>query len=429
VTGPSVPPGAPRRPVTDPLAARAVATLPDRLVLGFLAAAAATSVALLALQPLPHVSGWHTAPIVTGVVIAIWIVYRWRPAWFARNTWVLGLVLVLGLVVAAQQLWTLGSNAEVTRVYRALFRALDVGRNPYDCRCIPHHVASGSLRFGNFNYPPTEIWPYYLVYRAVREWNAQIFTAVLVALSAGACVLLRLTFPHVPLRVLACYFPLLVFLGLTTNSATALFMVALAVLLITRTAGRHGNTARELALVAVFSVGLLTKFVVIPLAAAFYWSRVRLRDARSWVRCAVSASAVLALAALQMAPFGVVNVLRETLLFNLELDVRAELTTYYPNVVSGLFYWLSLEQLFPVVAVAILAGVVLLVPALDTWSAMLVVVSAFMLVATTPEPQYLAVLLYVALAGSLSRTTPSPIPGPPAPAPLPAVAHSATSRT
>jgi hypothetical protein len=104
---------------------------------------------------------------------------------------------------------------------------------------------------------------------------------------------------------------------------------------------------------------------------------------------------------LQMAPFGIENVFRETVLFNLVLDTRAELTTYYPNVVSGLFYWLSLKHAFPLVAVLLLGISVIVAPLQRTFSAILTAAITFMFVATTPEPQYVPIILFLALAGSL----------------------------
>lgn len=371
------------------------------MALALLAITAVISIAMLALKPFPQGQNWHSAPIITAVVIAIWLAYRWRPSWFANNPWVLGFILIAGLVVAVAQISALEPNSEVTRVYRAVFRTLDLGANPYDCNCIPHDVDGAGWRLGNFNYPPAEIWPYYLVYKALGTWNLVVFTSVLVALGLGTCAVLRFTFPNVPIAVLACYFPLLVFLGIETNSATTLVMVALAALFIRRSLSAV-RARNEVLLAVVFGVGLLTKFVLIPIFAAFYWGRVRLGDLRSLVRPALGALAVVAIALVQMAPFGVVNVIRETVQFNLALETRASLATYYPNVVSGLFYWLSIEWLFPVAAVAILAISVMVAPALRTFSAILLAVTTFMFVATTPEPQYLSIVLYIALVGSLS---------------------------
>lgn len=378
-----------------------LASVADRLAPALLVACATASLTLLMVQPFDHGHRWQVAPIVTAYITGIWFVYRRRPQWFVGNHWLLGSVLVVGLVVAFVQLSSLHPEGEVIEVYEGVFGALDRGVNPYDCECIPHATETGAWEQGNFNYPPTEIWPYFVAHLALGAWNRFVITLVFVALGVAACVVLRLTFPEVPAGVLVCYFPILVFFGLQTNSATALFMVSLVVLLIRRNLGPPW--LGETLLAVVFSIGLLTKFVLIPVFAAFYWGRVRLDKPVTLLRPALGASAVLGLAALQMAPFGVGNVLRETVLFNLALDTRAELATFYPNVVSGVFTWLSLEDMYPVVAVLALGAAVLMAPLLRTFSAILLAVITFMFVATTPEPQFVPIVLYLALAGALAQ--------------------------
>ena len=102
-------------------------------------------------------------------------------------------------------------------------------------------------------------------------------------------------------------------------------------------------------------------------------------------------------------PFGPASVLRSTLLFNVELDQRAKLTTYYPNVVSGLLSWARLERIFPVLAVGALTIAILLAPRFRILTAMLLATTVFLLVSPTPEPQYLPVVLLVFLGALLER--------------------------
>jgi hypothetical protein len=372
----------------------------DRQVPVLLGICAVTSLALFVLRPIDNAHEWAMAPTMTAALIGIWFVYRHRPEWFAGNRWLLGSILIAGLIVAVNELTSLHKGGEVIDVYRALFDALDRGINPYDCNCIPH-IVEGGTKLGNFNYPPTEIWPYYLVHSVLGVWNRYVFSAVLIALNIGTCLALRLTFRRLPWRVIACYFPFLIFFGLETNSATALFMISLAVALITRLGA--GDMGREALLVVTFGVGILTKFIVIPVFAAFYWGRVRWRAPRTVVRCMTCALAVVALAIALMVPFGVGNVWRETVLFNLTLDTRAELTTYYPNVLSGALRALSLDHLYPLVAVLVLAASVLVAPLYRTLSGILAAAVTFMFVASTPEPQFLPIILYLAIAGTFAR--------------------------
>jgi hypothetical protein len=179
-----------------------------------------------------------------------------------------------------------------------------------------------------------------------------------------------------------------------------------------------------------FGVGLLTKFVVIPLFAVWWWwttvARVRAAPRSPLVprgRALAAAAAAdllvpVGIALMLCLPFGLTSVLRSTLLFNVQLDQRAKLTTYYPNVVSGLLSWAGLARIFPVLAVGMLTIAVLLAPRSRILTAMLLATTVFLLVSPTPEPQYLPVVLLLFLGALLERglgeprsTSSSPGPG------------------
>ena len=91
--------------------------------------------------------------------------------------------------------------------------------------------------------------------------------------------------------------------------------------------------------------------------------------------------------------------LRETVLFNLRLGDKDELTTFYPNVLSGTLELIGVPWLYPALAVAALAVSVLTALRMDPITSMFIVTIVFLLVAPTPEPQYtpVVVLLLVAL--------------------------------
>ena len=104
-----------------------------------------------------------------------------------------------------------------------------------------------------------------------------------------------------------------------------------AVLLLTRSGGARG-TGR--ALWVLLGVGLLTKFAVIPLFAVWWWwttvRRARGDPAPSpgrppgVLRAAADLVIPIGIALALCLPFGVTNVVRETPLFNGDLDKRAD---------------------------------------------------------------------------------------------------------
>jgi hypothetical protein len=90
-------------------------------------------------------------------------------------------------------------------------------------------------------------------------------------------------------------------------------------------------------------------------------------------------------------------VLKNTVLFNIVLKDRAALTTFYPNVLSGPLAWIGGGVLFPYAAFVILLLAVLAAPKLPPLTAMTVAGFVFMLLATTPEAQFLPALLVIAV--------------------------------
>ncbi len=125
------------------------------------------------------------------------------------------------------------------------------------------------------------------------------------------------------------------------------------------------------------------------------------KDLRSLAGIVVDVFVSLATAVLVMAPFGVVNVLKNTLLFNVVLENRAALTTFYPNVLSGPLAGSGLQAYYPIAAVAILGLAVLAAPKLSPFTAMVTATCAFLIVAPTPEPQFLPPLLFLVAVARL----------------------------
>jgi hypothetical protein len=83
------------------------------------------------------------------------------------------------------------------------------------------------------------------------------------------------------------------------------------------------------------------------------------------------------------------------------LSERAKLTTFYPNVLSGTLSWLGAPAAFPVLAVLLLGAAVLFSRRLPLLPAMFFTACVFLLVSPTPEPQYVPVMLYLALCAHL----------------------------
>ena len=96
------------------------------------------------------------------------------------------LVALVGATWAAFRFAELDHDDEIVRTYETLFSALDRGTNPYTCDCVVHYVEDDTVRLGNFNYLPGEIWPYRLFDLLFRRWDIFVLTLALIILTLTA---------------------------------------------------------------------------------------------------------------------------------------------------------------------------------------------------------------------------------------------------
>jgi hypothetical protein len=363
---------------------------------GALILCVAISLVMWILKPIPHAHRYDLSFQLSLVLAVIWLFTRVPPSRIFRRG-VLAVVLLAGLWFGIHNLATIDPRAEIVSSYRSVFVAIDGGRNPYTSGTVFHRDENGTAVYGNFNYPPAEIYPYYLAYRLSGKWNSAVLTAVMILLNALCCLILLKMFPSIRPGYLMAFFPLFLFGEIKTNPSLTFLVTALLLWLMIKDRERPQKIYRYL-IAVVFGIGLMTKFLIIPLMAAYYWHKLDRKKLRSLVTIAVDTGIALATAILIMAPFGVGAVFKNTILFNLVLKDRAALTTFYPNVLSGPLEWLGLGGVYPFAAMIILGLSIVAAPRLGLLPAMLTAAFAFLLVAPTPEPQYLPIILYLALA-------------------------------
>jgi len=354
------------------------------------------SLLLWILKPIPNGYGYEYAVQLSLALLALWALYAAGPRLIFKKG-VLVLVLIFGLGLGLKNLITIRSDPEIVRAYGTVFEALDSGRNPYNVGTIYHLTESHEPAFGNFNYPPLEIWPYYLASRIAGTWNITVLTITILLIQALSCLILVRMFPRIRLIYLLPFLPMFLLGEVKTNPAMTLLLTALILWFVKKEAEKPRGIYRYL-IAVLFGLGLLTKFLIIPIMAAYYWQKFDPKRLRSLIDIAVGVGIAAATAMLMMVPFGVTAVFKNTILFNLILTDRAVLTTFFPNVLSGLFSWLGLSGLYPVAAVAALGASVLAAPALGRFTAILTAAFTFLLVAPTPEPQFVPLMLFLVVA-------------------------------
>jgi hypothetical protein len=375
---------------------------------GGLTLALALALLLWWLQPIVSGRSYLLGVQTTATLLVVWLVWTARPS-VTSNRAVLWLLVAAGSAWSAARALTLGTDGEVIHTYRSLFAALGQDRDPYTCQCIVHQTSQG-VRLGDFNYPPGEIWPYELVRSLVGYWDSTVLALSVMCFNAVAFALIFVASPRHRRPLVLAFLPFLVLWELRTTIATTMVVTAAIVAVLLLAAGGERTWHRP-ALWLAFGVGLLTKFAVIPLFAVWWWSttasRARAASAAPRMRLLPAATAdvlvPVGIALLLCLPFGVVSVARETLLFNMDLGRRDELTDFYPNVVSGLLTWGRLGWLYPVLAGTIMVVAILLAPRLQILTAMLLATTVFLLASPTAEPQYLPVAMLLLLGALAER--------------------------
>ena len=387
------------------------------IVPGTLLLSVLISIAMGVLKPVPHGHRYDLAIQLTIALALIWLLYK-TPLDVIFKRGVLALIFVAGLGWGILNVSSIDPGSEIVGYYGTVFEAIDSGRNPYACGTIFHRAEDGNAVYGNFNYPPAEIYPYYLAYRVAGRWNSTVLTGVMILMNGLACLILLRTFPRVGALNLEAFFPIFLAGEIKTNPSLTFLVTAILVGLIVREIKKPGRS-RPYLIAIVFGIGLMTKFLILPLMAAFYWNTFRPKEPATLAPILRGGAIALATSALIMAPFGIMAVLKNTFFFNLILGHRSALTTFYPNVLSGPLSALGLGPVYPVAAVAVVALTVLAAPRLGLFAAMLTAAFAFLLAAPTPEPQYLPIVLYLALASRCLEIAGSPAGGFSAPARLP----------
>lgn len=286
---------------------------------------------------------------------------------------------------------------EAVYTYQSVFDSLEKGNNPYTSGTIYHKVDDSAV-LGNFNYPPMTIPFYWLTYLSLGTWDINLMILVNLLVRVLVCLVFMKMTPKLRYYQRLPFYLFFLLLGTTYPLTMTFLIVSLIMYYLIRNDLSKGKSAvnKYLYLPVLFSLGLLTKFFVVPIFFAyFYHYFFNLRKTGDATKQIVLIGIVTSLILL---PFGIMNVIDNTVLFNLNLGQRAIYTTFYPNIVSGPFSWLDAELAYALFAV-IAFGFFLYIFDKNLVTKIVYTCIAFMLLIPTPEPQYLVILFYIVIAG------------------------------
>jgi hypothetical protein len=354
---------------------------------------------LLIFKPIPDGQNYGTVFKCVGFLILL-ILLKYFYSKLINNRIFLLLVFITGSIVAVANIKAINNDAEIIKVYESVFKIMEEGKNPYVVKEIYHRDANDNGVYGTFNYPPLEIFPFFFAYKLTGTWNSIVLTTTMIFMHCIAFVILLMSFPKIYYKKIIAFFPFLVFLNVFTNVFLTFILVALIIKeMVNNDLLNIGNKKHRLYMCVLFGLGLNVKFFIIPLMGAYYWNMIDYNNfKKTFFPIVFDIGVIIIVACLIMMPFGIWNVIKSTLLFNLILEDRAELTTYFPNVLSGIFYLTNTKIFYPFIAVLMLGTSILLTPFLKPFNALIVVCYTFLLVIPTPELQYIPVMLHIILA-------------------------------
>jgi len=142
----------------------------------------------------------------------------------------------------------------------------------------------------------------------------------------------------------------------------------------------------RLALVLIMGVGTVAKFFMLPFIFLYFWNTIIEKKSYSYIADLIGVGIVFLLFTI---PFGVYNVIYSTIIFNLNLSQRAQVTTYYLNIVSGFCYYTHLQILYGVIAVSLFFLSVVLTKNIPFHKRILYVSLIALIIFPTPEDQFI----------------------------------------
>ena len=242
------------------------------------------SVVMIVLKPIPHGHRYDLALKLSLALSVFWFLYEVKPAWTIKRG-VLIFACLAGLGLGIGEISVINPRSEIVQVYDSVFSAIRDGATPTPrgrSSTTPNSrsPSSGTSTTRRWRSTPTT-WPA----RLTGAWNSTVMTAIFIALHLLVCLIFLRTFPEVKRRYLVPFFPLFLFTEIITNSAMTFFVTAL-ILLVVRKDQAGPRPAYRVLIAALFGVGLMTKFLIIPLMAAYYGRKIDWKKPATLLRIA-----------------------------------------------------------------------------------------------------------------------------------------------
>lgn len=299
-------------------------------------------------------------------------------------------IWLLFLVVrAVGMLIFLDWDAELVHVYESLFDTMESGNNPYKDPTIYHRLIDGSVIYGYFNYPPGEIIFYWITYKIFNDWNYGLIIITNLTINIIILIVLAYKTQDISWRAKLPYFLTLLVINLHNSASTIFLSIIMAALIILNNPPKPSKLQRLLLIVS-FAFGLISKFYMIPFVGVYFWYKIIDCKNREYI---IDALLTITFTIIALVPFGIMAVFDNTVIFNLNLDTRQEFTTYYPNILSFVFYYFNIKLFYSISAIILLLFSLIITRKMEILERITIILALSLLVFPTPEDQYLGSLI------------------------------------
>lgn len=337
--------------------------------------------------------------VLLTIIIIVFLLSRWVKAdEFFLNKYVAFWTIPF-LAVAIYSIINSDWHKELIYTYETLFYALSNSLNPYTSNVIYHRLSDGSVIFSTFNYLPGEIIPYYIAFILFRSWNFGIMLIVNLFINLIVTLVFIFHLPQINRSTKILYSFLLLFTSLTHSASLVFFLIMISSLLLVNQK-ENLKVKYRVALVILMGVGTVAKFFMLPFIFLYFWNNIIERKKRSYFADCIGTCSIFLLFTY---PFGVWEVVYSTILFNLNLTQRAQVTTYYFNIVSGFCYYTHLQILYGILVGILFLLTIILTRNIPFHRRILYVSLIALIIFPTPEDQFLGSLFGLLLVSKLKE--------------------------
>ena len=311
---------------------------------------------ILLFNPLEDFHSEEGAIILLSILIfVILITRRIKANVFFNNRWI-SLWTIPFIIFSLYEIFSNDWNKEIIYVYNTLFSTLESGLNPYTSNVIYHRLEDGSVVYSTFNYLPGEIFLYYLAYLISNSWNFAIMLISNLFINLIVVGIFIIKTPKMNRTTKILYSLILTLTAIIHSVSTVFFLIMVSGFILLNNK-EEIKLKQRILLTVLMGFGSVCKFFMLPFIFIYFWSNIIEKRKYSYILDSLGVTSVFLLFTI---PFGVWNVLQSSIFFNLNLTQRAEVTTYYFNIVSGLCYIFNLKILYaPVVIISFIIFVVI----------------------------------------------------------------------